>query len=221
MTSPSSETAPRRPAVVAPKKQNLDSWLKPGVLLGSLVPLAALLMRALRGTLGANPIAEVLNQFGLLALIFLVASLAPTPLKLIADLKWPLRIRRLLGLLAFFYASLHLLTYALLDRAGQLTTLLEDLTKRPFVTVGFLAWLMLAPLAITSTNGMVKRLGFARWKLLHRLSYVAAGLGIVHFLWRVKKDASEPLTYGLILAVLLGVRLLAWHNARQRARYTS
>lgn len=209
-----SDSAPRRKAA-APPKQNLDSWLKPGVLLGALVPLAALSFGAARGTLGANPIAEALNQFGLLALIFLMASLAPTPLKLVLNLKWPLRIRRLLGLLSFFYASLHLLTYALLDRAGQLKTLLEDLAKRPFITVGFLAWLMLAPLAVTSTNRMVKRLGFARWKVLHRLSYVAAGLAVVHFLWRVKKDASEPLGYGLLLALLLGIRVLAWHKQRQ------
>jgi sulfoxide reductase heme-binding subunit YedZ len=200
-------------------KRNLDSWLKPGVLLGSLVPLAVIVARALRGTLGANPIAEALNQFGLLALIFLIASLAPTPLKLVLDWKWPLRIRRMLGLLSFFYATLHLLTYALLDRAGELATLLQDLSKRPFVTVGFLAWLMLAPLAITSTNKSVKRLGFARWKLLHRLSYAAAALGIVHFLWRVKKDASQPILYGLVLGLLLGIRLLEWHSEWRRAKY--
>ncbi|MDB4975012.1 MAG: Membrane protein YedZ [Myxococcaceae bacterium] len=205
----------------AVQRKNPDVWLKPGVMLGSLVPLVSILVRAVRGTLGANPIAEALNELGLLALIFLIASLAPTPLKLLADLKWPLRIRRMLGLLAFFYASLHLLTYALLDRAGELATLLEDLGKRPFVTVGFLAWLMLVPLAITSTKGMVKRLGFARWKLLHKLSYVAAAFGVVHFLWRVKKDTTEPVTYGLILALLLGVRVLEWHQARQRARYAS
>jgi sulfoxide reductase heme-binding subunit YedZ len=200
-------------------RTNPDAWLKPGVLVGALVPLGALVVRALSGRLGANPIAEVLNQFGLLALIFLVASLAATPLKLLLGLKWPLRIRRMLGLLAFFYASLHLLTYALLDRAGELGTLLEDLGKRPFITVGFFAWLLLVPLAITSTKAMVKKLGFARWKRLHQLSYVAGILGIVHFLWRVKKDASEPFAYGAILALLLGVRVLDWWNARQRARY--
>jgi methionine sulfoxide reductase heme-binding subunit len=204
---------------MAPPKRNLDSWLKPGVLIGSLVPLAVIVARALHGTLGANPIAEALNQFGLLALIFLIASLAPTPLKLVLDWKWPLRVRRMVGLLAFFYATLHLLTYALLDRAGELATLLEDLSKRPFVTVGFLAWCMLVPLAITSTHKSIKRLGFARWKLLHRLSYAAAALGIVHFLWRVKKDASQPLMYGLVLGLLLGIRLLEWHNAWRRAKY--
>jgi methionine sulfoxide reductase heme-binding subunit len=196
-----------------------DAWLKPGVLLGALFPLLAIGVRAARGTLGANPIAEVLNQLGLLALIFLIASLAATPIKLSFGYTWPLRIRRLLGLLAFFYASLHLLTYALLDRAGELGTLLEDLGKRPFITVGFLAWLLLVPLAITSTRAMIKTLGFARWKRLHQLSYLAGILGIVHFLWRVKKDASEPLTYGAILALLLGLRVYAWWQQRERARY--
>jgi sulfoxide reductase heme-binding subunit YedZ len=206
----SAKPAPRR---------SPDAWLKPGLLLGALVPLGMLVMRALWGTLGSNPIAEALNQFGLLALIFLVASLAATPLKLLAGLTWPLRVRRMVGLLAFFYATLHLLTYALLDRAGELATLLEDLGKRPFITVGFLAWLMLVPLAITSTHGMIKRLGFQNWKLLHRFSYLAALFAVVHFVWRVKKDESQPITYGLILALLLGVRVLEWHNKRQRARY--
>jgi len=206
-------------ATRAISRGNPDAWLKPGVLVGSLVPLAALGVRAWRGELGANPIAEVLNQFGLLALIFLIASLAATPLKLLLDWKWPLRIRRLLGLLAFFYASLHLLTYALLDRAGELSTLLQDLGKRPFIAVGFAGWLLLVPLAITSTNKMVKTLGFARWKQLQRLSYLVGMLAIVHFWWRVKKDVSEPMTYGLILALLLAVRVLDWWKARERARY--
>ncbi|MET0285227.1 MAG: protein-methionine-sulfoxide reductase heme-binding subunit MsrQ [Polyangiales bacterium] len=187
-------------------------------MLGSLAPLAIIVWRASMGTLAANPIAEALNQFGLLALIFLVASLSPTPLKLWFGLKWPLRVRRMLGLLSFFYASLHLLTYALLDLGGEWRTFLEDLGKRPFVTVGFLAWLMLLPLAITSTNASVKRLGFTSWKLLHRLAYVAAGLGVIHFVWRVKKDASEPVMYGLALAVLLAVRAWDWHQTRQRKK---
>jgi len=169
------------------------------------------------GTLSANPIAELLNQLGLLALVFLVASLAATPLKQLWGFTWPLRIRRLLGLLAFFYATLHLLTYALLDRLGELATLWDDLTKRPFIAVGALAWLLLLPLALTSTRGMIKRLGFARWQLLHRLSYVAAVLGVVHFLWRVKKDASEPIVYAVVLGILLFVRVRTRLAARRDA----
>jgi sulfoxide reductase heme-binding subunit YedZ len=194
-------------------------WLKPGLLIGSLAPLASLALRAYRGTLGANPIAEAINQFGLLALIFLVASLAPTPLKSVFDLKWPLRVRRMLGVLSFFYATLHLLTYALLD--VQLATLGQDLVKRPFIMVGFLAWLMLLPLAVTSTDASVKELGFKTWKLLHRLAYPTAILAIVHFVWRVKKDVSEPLKYGAVLLVLLAVRVWDWQRARERKRLTS
>ncbi len=191
-------------------KRTPDPWLKPGVLLGGLVPLVALALGAWRGALGANPIAEVLNQFGLLALIFLVASLAATPLKLLWGLKWPLRIRRMLGLFAFFYASLHMLTYVAVDRAGELATILQDLLKRPFIGLGFLAWLTLVPLAVTSTSGMVKRLGFKRWQRLHRLAYLAALLAVLHFVLRVKKDLSEPLAYGLVMASLLAVRVRSW-----------
>jgi sulfoxide reductase heme-binding subunit YedZ len=203
-------------AASARKSGNPDGWLKPGLLLGSLAPLLTIGVRAAQGKLAANPIAEALNQFGLLALIFLIASLAATPLKLWLGVRWPLRVRRMLGLLSFFYASLHLLTYVLLDRAGQWQTLLEDLGKRPFVTVGFLAWLLLLPLAITSTDASVKRLGFRTWKLLHRLAYVAAAFAVIHFVWRVKKDASEPIWYGLVLGLLLAGRIWDWHQTRGR-----
>jgi sulfoxide reductase heme-binding subunit YedZ len=191
------------------------AWLKPGVAIGALVPLAVSAVRAARGTLGANPIASALDQSGLLALIFLVASLAPTPLKRACGWTWPLRIRRQLGLFAFFYATLHLSVYVGLDRLGALGTLREDLLERPFIAVGFTAWLLLVPLAITSTAKMIKRLGFARWQRLHRLSYLAALLAVLHFVWRVKKDVSEPALYGLLLALLLGARLASWRHARQ------
>lgn len=194
-----------------------DAWLKPGVLLGALVPLGMLATGALRGTLGANPVAEAVNQLGLVALVLLIASLAATPLKLLLGWTWPIRIRRLLGLLAFFYATLHMLSYVVVDRWGELATLGDDIAKRPFITVGLFAWLLLVPLALTSTRASLKRLGFKTWQRLHRLSYFAAALAIVHFVWRVKKDTSEPLTYGAILAILLAVRLLSWRGAR-RAR---
>lgn len=194
-----------------------DAWLKPGVLIGGLVPLFALLLGAVRGTLGANPIAEVLNQLGLVALIFLIASLAATPLKSVFGITEVLRVRRMLGLFAFFYASLHFLTYLLLDRLGELDTLLEDIVKRPFITVGFVAWLLLVPLAVTSTKGMIKRLGGKRWQRLHQLSYLVGVLAVVHFLWRVKKDASEPIAYGLVLGILLVVRLRGFLRRHARA----
>jgi len=189
-------------------------WLKPGVLIGGLVPLALLCLRAARGTLGADPIALALNQLGLLALIFLMASLAATPLKLVFELTWPIRIRRMLGLFAFFYASLHFLLYALIDQGLALDAIGEDLRERGFIAVGFAAFLLLIPLAVTSTAAMTKRLGARRWKLLHRLAYLAGMLAVIHFVWRVKRDFTQPALYALVLAVLLLTRI----TRRRRAR---
>jgi sulfoxide reductase heme-binding subunit YedZ len=196
--------SPREPRRFFTGKQ---PWLKPGVLLGGLVPLALLCARAARGTLGADPIAVALNQLGLLALIFLVASLCATPLKLAFELTWPIRIRRMLGLFAFFYASLHFLLYALIDQGLALPAIVEDVQERAFITVGFAAFVLLIPLAITSTAAMTKRLGARRWKLLHRLAYVAAILAVIHFVWRVKVDLTQPVAYALVLAGLLFARL--------------
>ncbi len=207
--------ADRQPARAAPP----DAWLKPGLLLGGLAPLVVTALRAWRGTLGANPINTALNQFGLLALLFLCASLAATPLKLTLGLTWPLRARRMLGLFAFFYASLHFLTYVALDRLGELSTIAEDLIERPFITVGFFAFCLLVPLALTSTRDAQKQLGFKRWQQLHRLSYLVAVLAIVHFIWRVKRDLTQPVAYAAILALLLAARLPGWWKQRERARY--
>ena len=182
-------------------------WLKPGVFVGSLVPLAAILLRALRGELGANPIAQALNQLGLVALVFLVAALACTPLKTFFGWTWPIRLRRMLGLFGFFYALLHASTYAGLDQVLDGHAIWEDVTKRKFIFVGFAAFVLLIPLAATSTSGALKRLGYARWKRLHRLAYVAPLLGVVHFTWRVKKDVSEPVAYAVVLGALLLVRV--------------
>jgi sulfoxide reductase heme-binding subunit YedZ len=184
-------------------------WLKPGVLIGALVPLALLIVRALRHTLGADPIAIALNQLGLLALIFLLASLAATPLKLLFGLTWGLRIRRMLGLLAFFYATLHVGLYVAVDQGLDLGVILADVTERKFITAGFAAYVLLIPLAATSTQAMLKRLGARRWRRLHRLAYVSAVLAAVHFVWRVKLDVSQPAAYALVLALLLAIRLRA------------
>jgi len=195
-------------------------WLKPAVFVGSLVPLVRIGLRAFSGELGANPIATALNQLGLIALVFLLASLASTPLKRFLGWTWPIRIRRMLGLFAFFYASVHFLTYAGLDQVLDLKAIWADVTQRQFIFVGFAALLLLIPLAVTSTDAMVRRLGFNRWKLLHRLSYVAASLAVIHFVWRVKKDLSQPLTYGAVLAILLAARVVdavAKRPKRQRA----
>ncbi len=183
-------------------------WLKPAVFTGALVPLVAIGARAATGGLGANPISEALNRLGLVALLFLVASLACTPAKLLWGWTWPLKLRRMLGLFAFFYATLHVGTYALLDQRLVLGAIVDDVVERPFILVGALAWAILVPLAITSTGAMVKRLGFARWKLLHRLAYAAGALGVVHFVMRVKSDLTEPLLYAAVLGVGLLVRPL-------------
>ena len=182
-------------------------WLKPAVFVGSLTPLAVMIVRGLHGDLGANPIGEVLNQLGLLALIFVIAALACTPLKVFFGWTWPLRIRRMLGVFGFFYAALHVSTYTGLDQVFDWSAIYEDVTERKFIFVGFTAFVLLIPLAITSTNGAVKRLGFTRWKRLHRLAYLVPILAVVHFVWRVKKDVREPLTYAVILGTLLVIRV--------------
>jgi sulfoxide reductase heme-binding subunit YedZ len=189
-------------------------WLKPGLFLGSLVPAASLAVGAARGTLGADAIAEGLNRLGLLALIFLVASLTCSPLKTLTGAVWPIKVRKLLGLYAFFYAALHLMTYAGLDQGLDFKAIFADLVKRPFILVGFSAFVLLIPLAVTSTAKMVKRLGFAWWKRLHRLAYVAAALGVLHFFLRVKKDVTEPAIYAAILGILFAVRIAAWVKER-------
>jgi methionine sulfoxide reductase heme-binding subunit len=183
-------------------------WLVPAVWTAGTVPLAAVVLRAAQGELGANPISEALNRFGHAALLFLVLSLACTPVQLMTKWTWPVRIRRALGLTGFGYATAHFLVYLLLDQQLAWGEVLEDVAKRPFITVGFTAWLLLIPLALTSTKNSVKRLGFVRWKQLHRLAYVCAALGVVHFYWRTKKDHTEPLLYGAVVVFLLLVRVV-------------
>jgi sulfoxide reductase heme-binding subunit YedZ len=163
-------------------------WLKPAVLTGSITPIAVILLRAWRDDLGADPIAQALNQLGLMALIFLLAALSCTPLKAIAGWTWPMRLRRMLGLLAFFYASLHVITYAVLDQGLDWHAIADDIVKRKFIFIGFLTFVLLLPLAATSTDSAIRRLGYPRWKQLHRLAYVAPALGVIHFIWSVKRD---------------------------------
>jgi sulfoxide reductase heme-binding subunit YedZ len=193
-------------------------WLKPAVLVGGLAPLALMLLQGAQGTLGPNVIETVLNETGLLALVFLVGSLACTPLKLLFGWTWPVRIRKLVGLMAFGYAVLHFLTYAVADQGLKLRPILEDITQRRFIAVGFIALVLLVPLAVTSTHAAVRRMGFPAWQRLHRLAYVAAALGVVHFLWRVKKDATEPLIYAAVLGFLLAIRAVEAVRKRRRAR---
>lgn len=181
-------------------------WLKPAVVAGGLLPSGLLLVQGLRGALGANVVERVLNQLGLLALLLLLLSLLCTPLKVLFKWTWPLRVRKQLGLLAFAYACLHFTVYVVLDQGFDGKVLFKDLTQRPFIVVGFGALLLLLPLALTSTNASVRRLGFPRWQRLHRLVYVAAALACLHFFLRVKADVREPLLYAGSLVVLLLIR---------------
>lgn len=193
-------------------------WLKPAVLTGSLVPITAIVLRASRNELGADPVAQALNQLGLLALVFLIAALACTPLKTFLGWTWPIRLRRMLGLLAFFYALLHVVTYTVLDQGLDWQAIVDDLAKRKFIFVGFATFVLLIPLAATSTTFAVRRLGYARWKQLHRLAYVAPAFAVLHFTWRVKRDIREPLTYGVVLGAMLMVRILGYLQAQRIAR---
>ena len=191
-------------------------WLEPVVFFAALSPLLWLASRALRGTLGPDPVAEVLNRLGLYAICLLFASLACTPLQIMLGWTWPLRVRRMLGLFAFFYACLHLSTYVFIDQGLDVRGIGKDIAKRRFVTIGFAAWCSLIPLAITSTQGWVKRLGYRRWKSLHRLAYLAAALACVHFLWRFKTALLQPVLFTAVLLVLLGVRVASRWRAPAR-----
>ena len=163
--------------------------------------------------LGADPVAEIEHRTGLWALRFLVIALAVTPLRQLTGQSGLLRFRRMLGLYAFFYATLHLSVYLGLDLRGYWTQIFEEIVKRPYITVGFAAWLLLVPLAITSTQGCMRRLG-RRWGQLHKLVYAIGVLAVLHFWWLVKSDIREPLLYAAILAVLLGWR--AWKAVSRR-----
>jgi len=186
--------------------------LKPLVFLVSLVPFAWIVWRGFANDLGTNPI-ETLNRYtGDWTLRFLLITLAVTPLRRISGWHWLVRLRRMIGLFAFFYASTHFLTWVWIDQHFEIASIIEDIAKRPFITLGFACFVLLIPLAVTSTNAMVRRLGGRRWQRLHRLVYFIAVGGVVHFIWLVKSDIREPLLYGVILAALLGYRL--WWEVR-------
>jgi sulfoxide reductase heme-binding subunit YedZ len=193
-------------------------WLAIKVLahLLALLPLALLARAALADELGADPVAAITHATGEWALRLLLLGLALTPLRRLLGQAWPIRLRRLVGLYAFFYACLHLATYVVLDLGDYWRQVLEDIFKRPYITVGFASWLLLLPLALTSTRWSMRRLG-RRWLQLHRMVYVAAVLAVLHFIWLVKSDLREPLVYAGILALLLGARLY-WAFGRKTAQ---
>jgi sulfoxide reductase heme-binding subunit YedZ len=188
-------------------------WLSATVFTLCLAPLLKLILDGLLRRLGGNPIEAILNRLGFWALVLLVGSLAPTPARELLHLAWPIRLRRMLGLFAFAYALLHLAFYVAVDQFFDWRLLWQDVIERKFMAVGFAALVLLVPLAVTSTSGWVSRLGYRRWKRLHRLSYLAAILGVVHFVWRVKADLTRPLAFATVLAALLLLRLLTRRQA--------
>jgi len=183
---------------------------KPFVFLACLLPLARLGWKAYMGLLGANPIEVITHSTGDWTLIFLLITLAVTPLRKLSGQPWLIRYRRMFGLFAFFYVTLHFLTYIWLDKFFNVHDMLADIAKRKFITVGFTGFVLLIPLALTSTSGWIRWLGGKRWQALHRLIYAAAICGVIHYLWLVKADIRKPLQYGTVLAVLLGYRLVSW-----------
>jgi sulfoxide reductase heme-binding subunit YedZ len=192
--------------------------LKPLLFSACLLPLARLVAGAAgwgNVSLGANPVDAILDTLGKWTLNFLLITLCVTPLRELSGLNALLRVRRMLGLFAFTYAALHFTTYLWLDQSLDLAAVVEDIAKRPYITIGFTALLLLTPLAITSTNRMMRRLG-RRWQKLHRLVYVIAILGVWHFYWQVKADVREPLWYAAGLMLLLGYR--AWRRRRHSVR---
>jgi sulfoxide reductase heme-binding subunit YedZ len=196
----------------------LSQWIrrvgKPVAFAASLIPFSLLAADLYLGRLGANPIEEITHRTGDWTLIFLLITLGVTPIRKLTGFGAVIQFRRMAGLFAFFYALVHLSIYVVFDHFFALSSIVEDVAKRPYVTVGFTSLLLLVPLAITSTKGWVKRLGGRRWNRLHQLVYVAAAGGVLHYLWLVKADTRRPIVFGLILVTLLAVRL--WRPRKRR-----
>jgi sulfoxide reductase heme-binding subunit YedZ len=195
--------------------------LKVVVFLACLGPVFVLTWKGFHSLLGANPIDVITRSTGTWTLTFLLITLGVTPVRRITGLSWLVRFRRMLGLFAFFYGTLHLMTYVWLDKFFDLHEMLHDIAKRRFITAGMTAWALMLPLALTSTAGWIRRLGGKRWRILHRLIYLSAAAGVVHFIWLVKADLRRPFAYGSVLGALLAFRLIFWLFSRWRARPAS
>jgi sulfoxide reductase heme-binding subunit YedZ len=193
-----------------------NKWTKVPVFFLGLVPLGMLVWRALTGSLGANPVEFIQHSTGDWTLRFLIFTLSITPLRKLLKFPELIRFRRMLGLFAFFYACLHFLTYLGPDQSFDLAAIWKDVAKRPFITVGFAAFVLLIPLAFTSTAGWIRRLGGRRWQMLHRAIYISAICGVIHYYWLVKSAVLRPLTYAAIVVVLLLWRLGDWFLRRGR-----
>jgi len=189
-------------------------YLKPVIFLACLAPLAWLVWRALHDGLGANPIETITHSTGDCTLTFLLITLAITPLRKLTRQYWLINFRRMLGLFAFFYGTLHLMTYVWLDKFFDIHEMLADIAKRRFITVGMAGFALMIPLALTSTKWSIRKLGGKRWQALHRLIYFSAAAGVIHYLWLVKADKKKPLEYAAVLAVLMLYRLIIWISSR-------
>ncbi len=192
--------------------------IKATLFVMALLPFARLVLFAVTERLGANPIEFISRNTGDWTLYFLCITLAVTPLRRLTKWNWLIKLRRMIGLFAFFYVLLHFTTFLWFDHFFDVEEMLKDIAKRPFITVGFSAFLLLIPLALTSTNGMVKRLGGRRWQWLHRMIYVIAPLGILHFWWMKagKHDFAQPILFGIIVALLLLLRVVRVSSADRR-----
>ena len=188
--------------------------LKPAVWIACLTPLSLLVFHAFRGELSANPVEDITNTTGIWTLRLIVATILITPLRWTTGVNQLIQYRRVIGLFAFFYGSLHFMTYFILDHQLQFGGLWDDVKKRPYITAGFTAFVLMIPLAITSTTGWIRRMGGKNWNLLHRLIYITALAAVLHYFWKVKLDATNPIYYGLVVGALLVARLL--HSARRR-----
>jgi sulfoxide reductase heme-binding subunit YedZ len=192
-----------------------SKWAKVVVFLLGLAPIGVLGWRALHGGLTANPIEFITHSTGDWTLLFLIFTLCISPLRKLLRLPELIRFRRMLGLFAFFYVCLHFSTWLVLDKFFDLSEMWKDVIKRRFITVGFTAFVLLIPLAITSTAGWIRRLGGKRWQQLHRAIYAAAVLGVIHYYWLVKSDVRKPLMYGAVVAILLAWRLVGWFSKQR------
>jgi sulfoxide reductase heme-binding subunit YedZ len=192
----------------------MTPWIKPAVFGLCLIPLVWLAWDGVTGRLGANPVEAVVRRTGVWAINLLLISLAITPARRLPGGSRLIVFRRMLGLFAFFYAGLHLMTYVGLDQFFAVRDIVKDVVKRPFITIGMASFVLLVPLAVTSTNRMIARLGGARWRMLHRLAYVIAIGGVLHYFWLVKADIRSPLLYAGFLALLLGARVWIAYGSR-------
>jgi sulfoxide reductase heme-binding subunit YedZ len=199
-------------------REKLIRTLKVMVFLLCLGPVTLLTWKAFHDLLGANPIDVITRSTGRWTLTFLLITLGITPLRRLTGMPWMIRFRRMVGLYAFFYGCLHLTTYIWLDKSFDVHEMLSDILKRRFITAGMTGWLLMLPLALTSTTGWIRRLGGKRWQKLHRLIYFSATAGVIHFVWLVKADLRKPLRYGAVLAVLLVYRLLMWATAKAKSK---